>query len=182
MKIYTKKGDKGETRLFNNECVSKDSWRVEAYGAIDELNSIIGSARAQKLSKNLDKILAKTQNDLFVLGSDLATPISAKLGRKIPRIKNNDVLAVERAIDQLDEKLPPLGSFILPGGSMVGATLHIARTVCRRAERIAVKLGKQEKISSVSLKYLNRLSDLLFVLARTANHEAKTKEMIWKVK
>lgn len=179
MKIYTKKGDKGETRLFNNECVAKDSLRVEAYGEIDELNSALGFARAQRLSSEIDKVLNELQNLLFVLGSDLATPRNAKTGRKIPRLTEGDVKRLERIIDKFDVKLPPLKQFILPGGSLSGASLHIARTICRRAERIAVKLLQKENIGDVPVKFLNRLSDLLFVLARAVNHNQKIKDIAW---
>lgn len=180
MKIYTKKGDKGETRLFNNECVAKDSLRVEAYGAIDELNSALGFARAQRLSSEIDKFLNELQNLLFVLGSDLATPRNAKTGRNIPRIADGDVKRLERIIDKYDAKLPPLKRFILPGGSSSGASLHIARTICRRAERVAVKLSQKENIGDIPVKFLNRLSDLLFVLARAANYKQGIKDVFWE--
>lgn len=179
MKIYTKKGDKGKTRLFNNECVAKDSLRVEAYGAIDELNSTLGFARAQRLSSEIDKALNELQYFLFVMGSDLATPRDAKTGRKIPRLTESDVKRLERIIDKFDAKLPPLKQFILPGGSSSGASLHIARTVCRRAERIAVKLSQKENIGDIPVKFLNRLSDLLFVLARAANYNQGIKDIAW---
>lgn len=165
--------------MFNNECVAKDSLRVEAYGAIDELNSALGFARAQRLSSEIDKVLNELQNILFVLGSDLATPRNAKTGRKIPRITENDVKRLEKIIDKYDAKLPPLKQFILPGGSLSGASLHIARTICRRAERIAVKLSRKEEIGDIPVKFLNRLSDLLFVLARAANYNHGIKDIAW---
>lgn len=180
MKIYTKQGDKGKTRLFNNECVSKDSLRVEAYGAVDELNAAVGFVRAMRPSADLDKILKDLQNHFFVLGSDLATPKNAKLGRKIPRINDSDIRKLENIIDKYDAKLPALKQFILPGGSAVGASLHMARTICRRAERIAVKLLQKEKINPEVIKYLNRMSDLLFVLARVANLNQGVKDVIWE--
>ncbi len=179
MKIYTKKGDKGETRLFNNECVAKDSLRVEAYGAIDELNAMLGFTRAQRPSSEIDRVLNELQCDLFALGSDLAAPRDAKIGRKIPRLSENDVKRLERIIDKYDVKLPPLKQFILPGGGLSGAALHIARTVCRRAERISVKLSQQENIGDIPVKFLNRLSDLLFVLARAANYNQGIKDAVW---
>ena len=182
MKIYTKKGDKGMTRLFNNECVAKDSLRVEAYGAVDELNAVLGFARAQRPSSEIERVLNELQNSLFVLGSDLATPRDAKIGRKIPRITEGDVKRLEKIIDKYDAKLPPLKQFILPGGGPSGASLQIARTVCRRAERIAVKLSQQENIGDIPVKFLNRLSDLLFVLARAVNLNQGIKDAVWTLK
>ena len=182
MKIYTKKGDKGKTRLFNNECVAKDSLRVEAYGAVDELNATLGFTRAQRPSLEIERVLNELQNSLFVLGSDLATPRDAKTGRKIPRITEGDVKRLEKIIDKYDAKLPPLKQFILPGGGPSGASLHIARTVCRRAERIAVKLSQKEDIGEIPVKFLNRLSDLLFVLARAVNLNQGIKDAVWPLK
>src|SRR3989338_5964356 len=179
MKIYTKKGDKGKTRLFNNECVAKDSLRVEAYGAVDELNAMLGFARTQRPSSDIEQVLNELQNSLFVLGSDLATPRDAKIGRKIPRLTENDVKRLEKIIDKYDAKLPPLKQFILPGGGPIGASLHIARTVCRRAERMAVKLSQKEDIGEIPIKFLNRLSDLLFVLARAVNLNQGIKDAVW---
>ena len=134
--------------MFNNECVAKDSLRVEAYGATDELNAVLGFVRAQKPPLEIDKILNDLQNILFVLGSDLATPRDAKTGRKISRLVENNVKRLEQIIDKYDAKLPPLKQFILPGGSSSGASLHIARTICRRGRRIAVKLS-QRKTSEI---------------------------------
>src|SRR3990172_11144253 len=182
MKIYTKKGDKGMTRLFNNECVAKDSLRVEAYGAVDELNAVLGFARAQRPSSEIERVLNELQNSLFVLGSDLATPRDAKIGRKIPRITEGDVRRLEKIIDKYDAKLPPLKQFILPGGGPSGASLHIARTVCRRAERITVKLSQKEDIGDIPVKFLNRLSDLLFVLALAVNFKQGIKDAVWTLK
>lgn len=182
MKIYTKKGDKGKTILFNNECVTKDSLRVEAYGATDELNAVLGFVRAQKPPLEIDKILNDLQDVLFVLGSDLATPRDAKTGRKIPRLAEADVKRLEKIIDKYDMKLPKLTSFILPSGSSSGASLHIARTVCRRAERIAVKLSQKEDIGEIPIKFLNRLSDLLFVLARAADYNQGINDVAWTPK
>ena len=182
MKIYTKKGDKGKTRLFNNECVAKDSLRVEAYGAVDELNATLGFTRAQRPSLEIERVLNELQHSLFVLGSDLATPRDAKTVRKIPRLAENDVKRLEKIIDKYDAKLPPLKQFILPGGGPSGASLHIARTVCRRAERIAVKLSQKEDIGDIPVKFLNRLSDLLFVLARAVNLNQGIKDAVWPLK
>ena len=182
MKIYTKKGDKGETRLFNNECVAKDSLRVEAYGAVDELNAMLGFARTQRPSSDIEQVLNELQNSLFVLGSDLAMPRDAKTGRKIPRLAENDVKRLEKIIDKYDAKLPPLKQFILPGGGPSGASLQITRTVCRRAERITVKLSQKEDIGDIPVKFLNRLSDLLFVLARAVNLNQGIKDAVWTLK
>ena len=180
MKIYTKTGDKGETRLFNNECVSKGSLRVEAYGGTDELNAMIGFVRAQELPTDADQMLDRIQNELFVLGSDLATPMDSPAPRKIDRIGEGHIAALEKDIDRIETTLPKLTSFILPGGSEAGALLHVARTVCRRGERLIVRLAREENIRLYPVKYTNRLSDFLFVLARYVNHEARVTEMTWK--
>jgi cob(I)alamin adenosyltransferase len=181
MKIYTRKGDSGETSLFGGTRLTKDSLRIEAYGSVDELNSILGVARAFKPSQDIDRILEAIQNDLFVLGADLATPQNKK-GTKIKRISQLHVDELEKTIDRLESVLQPLASFILPGGSMLGAQLHVARTVCRRAERLVVRLAKKERIGEMPVKYLNRLSDLLFVLARYANKVAGAEETQWNKK
>ena len=180
MKIYTKTGDKGETGLFGNERVSKHSRRIEAYGTVDELNSVIGIVRSMNPPNEIDLILEETQNDLFTLGADLATPTNSN--SSVPRIKASDVARLEKHIDDIDSKLKQLKHFILPGGTQIAATSHFARTVCRRAERRVVKLSKKEEISEQAIIYLNRLADLLFVLARYANHLAGKKEQIWEGK
>lgn len=178
MKIYTKKGDKGETSLFGGKRVLKSTVRIEAYGTVDELNSVIGLALSYPLSDVGKKILQEIQEHLFILGADLATPASSKT--RIERIEESQVAYLENAIDRLEEELPPLKNFILPGGSQPGATLHLARTVCRRAERATVRCGKQEEITEFTIQYLNRLSDLLFVCARFENRNAGVKETTWK--
>lgn len=180
MKIYTKRGDKGETHLFDNACVAKDSRRVEAYGAVDELNAVLGLVRAEKPGTRLEGILHNLQRELFVLGADLATPQEAKTGKPIPRISEDHVTRLEKMIDDLDAQLPELHFFILPGGNRIGALLHVARTVCRRAERATVTLAREEAIGELPVKYLNRLSDLLFVLARYANKQDGGSEERWK--
>ncbi|MBI3787715.1 MAG: cob(I)yrinic acid a,c-diamide adenosyltransferase [Ignavibacteriales bacterium] len=179
MKIYTKTGDKGETALFGGQRVPKESLRIETYGTVDELNSVIGIARSLKPKKEVDAILERIQNDLFILGADLATPL-AKTSDKISRIRQSHVEQLEHHVDSLELKLQPLKVFILPGGSSVAAHLHFARTVCRRAERLAAKLSREEGLGSAPLVYLNRLSDLLFVLARYANHLDGVSETQWK--
>ena len=178
MKIYTTTGDRGETSLYGGRRVPKDSLRIESYGTVDELNSALGMARAEKPMHNLDGILSRIQNRLFVLGADLATPEDKK-GANIERIRDEDISDLERAIDALDSQLKPLSSFILPGGSRVAAQLHFARTICRRAERLVVKLSREEKIDPTCAVFLNRLSDLLFVLARYANTLDGQEETPW---
>jgi cob(I)alamin adenosyltransferase len=168
MKIYTKKGDGGETGLFGGRRVPKHNIRVEAYGTVDELNAIIGVTRSKKPKSEIDTILRDIQIDLYILGSDLAAP-SDTSGSKIPRIEDRHVVALEQHIDVIEQQLPPLTSFIMPGGVPVAADLHHARTVCRRAERIAFNLAQSESVNPQALVYFNRLSDLLFVLARYAN-------------
>lgn len=177
MKIYTKKGDSGETSLFGGQRVSKSSLRIEAYGTVDELNSVIGVATSHGVDSRSKELLDEIQIQLFVLGSDLATPPSKKL--KIDRIGESDIIFLEQAIDELEEHLEPLKSFILPGGSPAGATLHVGRTVCRRAERLAVECSKEDEISDAAIKYLNRLSDFLFVLARFENKQSGSEETKW---
>ncbi len=179
MKIYTKTGDKGETGLFGGDRVSKDARRIEAYGAVDELNSLVGIIRALRPNKKIDQVLLGIQNDLFVLGADLATRKTNKRSL-IPRIGPSHVALLEKAIDTLQLPLTPLKTFILPGGTIAASHLHYARTVCRRAERSVVRLSRSEEINEYALVYLNRLSDLLFVLARYANHIGKEKETEWR--
>lgn len=179
MKIYTKTGDKGDTSLFGGQRVPKDALRIEAYGTVDELNSLLGIVRGDNTELKIDKILSQVQNELFDLGADLATPRSTAK-KKIKRIELRDALTLEKFIDALETHLKPLRAFILPGGSPVAARLHFARTVCRRAERVVVRLSRNEDIGEGITVYLNRLSDLLFVLARYANHVAGVAETKWK--
>ena len=179
MKIYTKTGDKGDTSLFGGQRVPKDALRIEAYGTVDELNSGLGVVRADNANSEIDKILGHVQNQLFCLGADLATPRSTEK-KSIKRIEPKDVQALEKSIDSLEPKLKPLRSFILPCGLPTAARLQFARTVCRRAERIVVRLSRNEDIGEPIIVYLNRLSDLLFVLARYANHVANVPETRWK--
>ena len=178
MRIYTKAGDKGETRLYGGKRVLKDSLRIEAYGSVDELNSVLGVIRALKPGKKIDLILRRVQDDLFVLGADLATPANIRK-LAIPRIDSAHTAALEKSIDGLEKFLPKLKTFLLPGGSLVASHLHLARTICRRAERWVVRLFRTEYTNAETVVYLNRLSDLLFVLARTANRLSKKKETPW---
>jgi len=158
--------------------VSKDSLRVEAYGNVDELNSVLGVVRASLNDRELDGLLAEFQNDLFVLGADLASTADARQ-RDIPRISSERITAMERTIDRFEAELSPLKAFILPGGGVSGSLLHNARTVARRAERRIVTLGRAESISEFAVPYMNRLSDLLFVMARVANHRDHRAETEW---
>jgi cob(I)alamin adenosyltransferase len=179
MSIYTKTGDKGDTSLFGGQRVPKDALRIEAYGTIDELNSVLGMIRSENSNAEIDRMLGEIQNSLFVLGADLATP-RAFQKKSIRRIEAKDSLPLEKLIDKLDGQLKLLSSFILPGGLPVAAKLHFARTVCRRTERVVVRLSRNEDIGEDINVYLNRLSDLLFILARYANHVANVSETKWK--
>ena len=180
MKIYTKTGDHGDTSLFGGQRVSKKHSRIEAYGTVDELNSIIGIARSAGCDPVNEAILERVQNELFVLGADLATP--PEKNTRIDRIGSNHVKRLEEDIDQLEEKLKPLKSFILPGGSPGAAYLHLARTVCRRAERVCFSCRQSEIVSDEALVFLNRLSDLLFVMARFQNKSNNIKDVPWKAR
>jgi cob(I)alamin adenosyltransferase len=179
-KIYTRTGDGGSTRLASGATVSKADLRVEAYGGVDETNATIGLARLSTAANpTLDAILARIQNDLFDLGADLATPPVANEGER-PRLRilDSQVARLEAEIDALNSGMAELTSFVLPGGSPAAAALHLARTVCRRAERTCVALAERESVSPAALKYLNRLSDLLFVAARYANDEGRS-DVLW---
>lgn len=179
MKIYTKTGDKGDTSLFGGQRVPKDAMRIEAYGTIDELNSILGRVLAENPDERISEIITGIQKELFALGADLATPLAAE-SKLVRRFEPKDAHKLEKWIDDLESRLKPLKSFILPGGSVVAAQIHVARTVCRRAERIVVRLSRNEDIGNGITVYLNRLSDLLFVLARYANQTAGIPETKWK--
>jgi len=179
--VYTRRGDKGETSLFGSKRVSKDSPRIEAYGAIDELNSCIGVAISFSTSESLSTPLKRVQKLLFVAGADLATELAARgEGEKIPRIGGEDTRWLERESDELTTKLPPLKNFILPGGGQSAATLQLARSVCRRAERRIVAVGRVEAINPELLPFVNRLSTYLFNLARYSNFAEGRREEVWK--
>jgi cob(I)alamin adenosyltransferase len=179
VKIYTKTGDAGETSFFDNTRVSKADARVEAYGEVDELNACLGAVRAAPVDADLASAIEAIQKQLFALGARLADP-SSRIAARVTRaaVTDADVAALEQLIDTLEQELPPLTRFILPGGAPAGALLHVARAVCRRAERRVVGLGPSA-VDPILVTYLNRLSDLLFVMARAANRRARVPEIEW---
>jgi len=179
-RIYTKTGDEGMTGLGGGERVPKDSTRVAAYGTVDELNSLLGVALAIRLCDRLTAALPVIQNELFDLGSDLCWPSDDPRRARIPTVEARHVEALEALIDELNAIVGPLANFLLPGGSPGAAQLHVARTVCRRAERETVTLARDEAIGEYVLPYLNRLSDALFVMARYENHERAVPEPLWQ--
>ena len=181
MKIYTKTGDSGDTGLFGGGRVPKNHPRVEAYGDVDELNSSIGFARAIEQMPRVDDVLLPVQRDLHAIGALLATPNREKMAQHLEkaRIDDDRIRELEQAIDAADDGLEPLRAFIVPGGTPKAAALHVARTVCRRAERRVVQLAGESEIPAVVVVYLNRLSDLLFTLARVANRRASVEETSW---
>jgi cob(I)alamin adenosyltransferase len=181
MKIYTKTGDTGTTGLFGGGRVGKDHPRVEAYGDVDELNATLGLARALEPMPRIDEVLVPIQRDLFAIGALLATPDHEKMRQHLEKARVDDlrIAELERAIDDADRELEPLRAFIVPGGAPKAAALHVARTVCRRAERRVVHLQGEIALPQVVIVYLNRLSDLLFTLARLANRRADTGEVTW---
>ena len=179
MKIYTKMGDSGDTRLFNGAKVRKYDGRVKAYGDIDELNSFIGAAASFLKDTALASMLADVQKDLFSVGAQLADPGFKNQARAKFQLSHERVEALEHAIDSFETELPPLRQFILAGGGNSGALLHVARTVCRRAERRVVSLSQRVEVNSMVIEYLNRLSDFLFVMARVVNHREGKEEILW---
>ena len=186
-RIYTRRGDRGDTDLVGGTRVPKDSPRIDAYGTVDELNAVLGVARAVNASevrrspacRRLDEILKRLQNELFDLGSELATP-ETDFQPGMFRIGGEQVTALETVMDACQKDLKPLRSFVLPGGGRVSAHLHVARTVCRRAERDVLRLMRVEQIGDQPLAYLNRLSDLLFVLSRWIGHHLGESEFLWE--
>jgi len=178
VKIYTRTGDAGQTSLFDGTRVSKSDPRVDAYGEVDELNAWLGLSRAQSLDPDLDEALIIIQKDLFALGAKLADPAS-RIASRVTKatVEDDDVARLEALIDKLEEELPPLSRFILAGGSEAGAALHVARAVCRRAERRMMSL--EPAPDGILIRYINRLSDLLFVMARVVNRRAAIPEVEW---
>lgn len=177
MKIYTKTGDDGTTGLIGNKRVKKSNLRIATYGQVDELNAAIGIILSSKLGKDIHDLLTRIQNDLFVVGADLANP---NLDNKSNRVTSEMVLFLEKEIDRLEAKLSLITFFILPGGDMIASQVHLARAICRRAEIDVVKLSEADKINNECLVYMNRLSDLLFVVARTINKRKKISDVAWK--
>jgi cob(I)alamin adenosyltransferase len=181
LNIYTTTGDTGDTGLFGGGRVPKDDPRVEAYGDVDELNAVIGMARAVELMPRVNELLVPVQRDLFAIGALLATPDREKMAQHLQkaRIDERRIAELEQAIDDAESELEPLRAFILPGGTPKAAALHVARTVCRRAERHVVRLQHAVELPALAVIYLNRLSDLLFTLARLANRRAGAGEVTW---
>jgi cob(I)alamin adenosyltransferase len=178
-RVYTKTGDDGTTGLGSGARIAKDSPRIEAYGTVDELNSQIGVALAAGVCDSVAAALRTIQNELFHLGSDLCIPEEDKKRTPVPRIEERHVLALETLMDRLSKELSPLENFILPGGSPAPAALHVARTVCRRAERRVLSLSRRESIGAQVIPYLNRLSDALFVMARYENKQSGSADTLW---
>lgn len=177
MKIYTKTGDDGTTGLYGGGRVSKASARIECYGTVDELNSVLGMTLSRDCSPECRRYLTAIQHTLFVLGADLATPNDSKAS--VDRIEEHNATQLEQWIDELDARLEPLKNFILPGGTESASTLHVARTVCRRAERLCVGAHEVEDLGDAVVHYLNRLSDFLFMLARWENQAAGLEDIPW---
>ncbi len=179
MKIYTKKGDKGSTYLFGGGPFPKDALRIQAYGTVDELNSVLGCAMTELSDSKIKNEIQKIQKELFVLGSELSS-VNPNEKMKAGFVQNVHVQAMEKQIDVWEENLRPLQQFILPGGSKASALLHLARTVCRRAEREVVSLSHQEEVRPECIVYLNRLSDYLFVMAREVNRIENQPDVLWE--
>ena len=178
-KVYTRTGDDGTTALGGGQRLPKDALRIECYGTVDETNSCLGVVRAAGVDARLDAMLARIQNELFHLGSDLCILEEDKARMPVPRIEARHVGQLEKDIDALQEDLPPLANFVLPGGAAAAAHLHVARTVCRRAERVLVALAREEKVGEHTVAYVNRLSDLLFVMSRWENRAKGVPDVVW---
>lgn len=179
MKIYTRTGDDGTTGLIGGSRIKKYDLRLEAYGTVDELNSFIGVVRSMQIDPASDRVLEKIQNKLFVLGAHLATDDSIGLVAKQLPVGTSDIALLEREMDLMNESLPELRNFILPGGTQASSFCHVARTVCRRAERLIVELAEKTKLDPNLIKYMNRLSDYLFVLSRKITMDQKASEILW---
>ncbi len=179
MKIYTKKGDGGETSLLGGKRVKKSHQRINTYGTIDELNSYLGLVRSYKMKDWYQDAILKIQKDLFTIGSGLALDPSSQV-KNLPEINEADVEFLEKQIDEMEKFLPPLKSFILPGGSQAAASCHLARSLVRRAERELIRLDENEPVAEVIKKYINRLADYLFVLARSLGYDEGVEEILWK--
>ncbi len=179
MKIYTKTGDKGTTALIGGTRVPKYHEKIEAYGTVDELNSFVGLIRDQEIDEHSKEVLLEIQSTLFILESLLAKD-SSESTKALPQLKESDITLLEKEIDRMNEVLPPLKSFVLPGGHTTVSYCHIARTVCRRAERLVIKLSADYEVNPLEIQYLNRLSDYFFVLARKFSYDLKVPETLWK--
>ncbi len=180
MKIYTKTGDNGTTSLVGGTRISKAEIKIETYGTVDELNSWIGLIAEQSINQNRKHILKEIQDRLFTIGSDLASEPEIVEKRQIPDLLEEDIVFLEQQIDEMDSDLPPLRAFILPGGNQAVAFTHVGRTVCRRAERLCIRLNEREAVNPLIIRYLNRLSDYLFVLSRKMCHESGAEEITWQ--
>jgi len=178
-KIYTKTGDKGNTSLIGGRRVPKYHIRIEAYGTVDELNAFVGLIRDQKIDEHSSEVLLEIQNCLFIMESVLAKDEKAS-SRALPELREEDVILLEKEIDRMNEQLPKLTSFVLPGGHPTVSMCHVARTVCRRAERLVIKLNEEYAVQPVTMQYLNRLSDYFFVLARKFTSDLGLDELLWK--
>jgi len=180
MKIYTKTGDKGTTSLVGGTRINKGALKIESYGTVDELNAWIGLLRDQEVNQNRRELLKEIQDRLFTIGSDLASEPEQVRKKKIPDLLEEDILLLEKEMDAMDTEIPPLRAFVLPGGHQSVSFTHLARTVCRRAERLVIRLSAEEEINTLIIKYLNRLSDYLFVLSRKMTQELGSEEVAWK--
>jgi cob(I)alamin adenosyltransferase len=180
MKIYTKTGDKGTTALVGGRRVSKGDLKIESYGTVDELNSWIGLVRDQPINESRLDLLKEIQDRLFTIGADLASEPEQVRKKPIPSLLEEDITLLENEMDKMDTELPPLRSFVLPGGNQSVSFAHLARTVCRRAERLVIRLSEEEEVNPMVIKYINRLSDYLFVLSRKMTQEAGSEEITWK--
>ncbi len=179
MKVYTKTGDKGDTSLFGGKRISKSDLRIESYGTVDELNSWIGLIRDQDINSEAGDVLIEIQDRLFTMGSMLASDPEKPLGN-IPVLKEEDITFLESEMDKMDAQLPEMKSFVLPGGNTIVSYCHLARCVCRRAERMVIRLSEESKVDKLSVQYLNRLSDYLFVLSRKITKDKNASETPWK--
>lgn len=180
MKIYTKTGDKGTTALVGGRRVSKGDTKIESYGTVDELNSWIGLVRDQPINESRRDLLKEIQDRLFTIGADLASEPEQVRKKAVPSLEEEDITLLENEMDKMDTSLTPLRAFVLPGGNQSVSFAHLARTVCRRAERLVIRLSEEEEVNPLLVKYLNRLSDYLFVLSRKMTQESGSEEITWK--
>ncbi|MGM9512587.1 cob(I)yrinic acid a,c-diamide adenosyltransferase [Larkinella sp. GY13] len=180
MKIYTKTGDQGQTSLIGGRRVSKAHHRIDAYGTVDELNSVMGLVRDQSVNESRKDLLKEIQDRLFTIGSELATDPEKTIKKPLPVVLDTDVTLLEKAMDEMDAALPELRAFVLPGGHQSVSFCHLARTVCRRAERLVIALNDEKPVDPLVIQYLNRLSDYLFVLSRKMTQELGAEEVVWK--